>query len=173
MNYLQSFFAREICPEKRVSEEKYGQFIDYFQQFLTFNPASLLGGSANRSEISLLYRALEYQYDRGENIAVAEAAKILGVSAPSVSRTLKSLVEKGYVERISDENDRRSVRIAVTDSGKELVDKFFAGMFSVLNAATGGLSAAEIESMIDLYGRIISAIASAVEHAGEGTQCIL
>lgn len=169
MKYLQSFFENELCPEKRVSAEKYGQFLEYFQRSLNFNPASLLGGIACQSELALLYMALDYRCDQGENITVAEAAKQLGVSAPSVSRTLKSLAEKNYVERISDENDRRSVRIAVTESGKELINKFFIKVFSVLDTAMSEFSRDEIETMIDRYGRIINAIASAVAHTGEGT----
>lgn len=169
MKYLQSFFENELCPEKRVSAEKYGQFLEYFQRSLNFNPASLLGGSACQSELMLLYRALDHRCDKDENITVAEAAKLLGVSASAVSRTLKSLAEKGYVERVSDENDRRSVRIAVTESGKELIERFFIKVFSVLDTAMSGFSTEETESMIDLYGRIINAIANAVEHTEEGT----
>lgn len=162
MKYLQSFFENELCPEKRVSEEKYGQFLESFQRSLNFNPASLLGGCASQSELMLLYRALDYRCDKEENMTAAEAAKDLGVSAPSISRTLKSLAEKGYVERISDENDRRSVRISVTSDGEALINSFFIKVFSVLDTAMSGFSTAETESMIDLYGRIINAIASAI-----------
>lgn len=162
MKYLQSFFENELCPEKRVSTEKYAQFLEYFQRSIGINPAQLVGDSACHSELMLLYRALDYRCDKEENISVAEAAKILGVSAPSVSRTLKSLAEKGYVERISDENDRRSVRIVVTESGEALISCFFIRFFSVLNTAMSGFSTAETEAMIDLYGHIINAIASAI-----------
>ena len=38
-------------------------------------------------------------------------------------------------------------------------------VFSVLNTAMSDFTREEIESMIDLYGRIINAIANAVERA--------
>ncbi|GAB2527012.1 MarR family winged helix-turn-helix transcriptional regulator [Paramicrobacterium agarici] len=44
-----------------------------------------------------------------------------GVSAPSMNRTVNSLEEWGYVERISDERDRRKVIVALTDSGHDTV----------------------------------------------------
>lgn len=157
-----NFFEKELHPEKRVSAEKYAQFLEYFQHSISINPSQLIGDSACQSEIMLLYRALDHYYDCGENISVAEAAKQLDVSMPFVSKTLKSLAEKGYVERVSDENDRRSIRISVTTDGEALINKFFKKVFSVLNTAMSEFTHDEIESMIDLYGRIINAIANAV-----------
>lgn len=162
MNYIMNFFENELCPEKRVSAEKYAQFLESFQRSLNFNPASLLGDCASQSELILLYRALDYRCDKDENMTVTEAAKDLGVSAPSISRTLKSLAEKGYVERVSDENDRRCIRISVTPDGEALVNKFFIKVFSVLNTAMNEFTREEIGSLIDLYGRIINAIANTV-----------
>lgn len=162
LKYLMNFFENELCPEKRVSAEKYAQFLEYFQRSISINPARLIGGSTCQSEITLLYRALDYRYDCGENISVAEAAKQLDVSVPFVSKTLKSLDEKGLVERVSDENDHRCIRISVTPDGETLVNKFFIKVFSVLNTAMSEFTREEIESLIDLYGRIINAIANAV-----------
>lgn len=170
MKYLMNFFENELCPEKRVSAEKYAQFLEYFQRSISINPARLVGGGTCQSEITLLYRALDHQYDHGENISVAEAAKQIDVSMPFVSKTLKALVEKGYAQRVSDENDRRLVRISVTKDGEKLVDRFFVKVFSVLNTAMSEFTLEEIESMIDLYGRIINAIANAVD-SERGTQC--
>ncbi len=162
MNYLLNFFENELCSEKRVSAEKYAQFLEYFQRSISISPASIVGGGICRSEITLLYRALDYYSDRGENISVAEAAKQMDVSVPFVSKTLKRLAEKGYVERVSDENDRRCVRISVTSKGEELVHRFFIKLFSVLNTAMSEFSRVEIESMIDLYGRVMTSITNAV-----------
>ncbi len=162
MKYLLNFFETELCHEKRVSAEKYAQFLEYFQRSISINPARLIGGSACQSEITLLYQALDYRYDCKENISVAEAAKQLDVSMPFVSKTLKNLVEKGYVERVSDENDRRCVRISVTADGEALINRFFIKIFSVLNTAMSEFTRDEIESMIDLYGRVTNAIANAV-----------
>lgn len=161
MNYLLNFFENELCCEKRVSAEKYAQFLEYFQRSISISPACLAGGTC-QSEITLLYRALDYHSDRKENISVAEAARQMDVSVPFVSKTLKRLAEKGYVERVSDENDRRCVRISVTSDGEEIVHKFFIKLFSVLNTAMSEFSRDEIETMIDLYGRVINSITTAV-----------
>lgn len=169
MKYLLNFFENELCPERRVSAEKYAQFLEYFQRSININPSRLVGGCACQSEIMLLYRALEHYYDKGENISVAEAAKQLDVSMPFVSKTLKALVEKGYARRVSDESDRRLVRISVTDEGRALIDGFFVKVFSVLNTAMSDFTQEEVEALIDLYGRIINAIANAVVSSERGT----
>lgn len=44
-------------------------------------------------------------------------------NAPTISRIIDNLVRKGFVSRISEENDRRKTAISLTPSGKELVDQ--------------------------------------------------
>ncbi|MBP2436634.1 MarR family winged helix-turn-helix transcriptional regulator [Microbacterium amylolyticum] len=45
-----------------------------------------------------------------------------GVTAPSMNRTVNCLEELGYVTRASDDEDRRKVRIAITEQGSAVVD---------------------------------------------------
>lgn len=44
-----------------------------------------------------------------------------GVTAPSMNRTVNCLEELGYVTRVADADDRRKVRIAITDAGSVVV----------------------------------------------------
>lgn len=48
----------------------------------------------------------------------AEVARRLLVSAPVVTRLASTLVETGLVERSSDPNDRRAVRLVLTSAGR-------------------------------------------------------
>jgi len=43
----------------------------------------------------------------------------MGMEARSLTRMLKSMEEKGYIERVSDKNDKRKVIIKLTEIGKE------------------------------------------------------
>ena len=54
-----------------------------------------------------------------EGTAVSQIASLMGVKSTSLSRTLKSMEELGLVYRQADEQDKRSVRIFLTDFGKE------------------------------------------------------
>lgn len=46
-------------------------------------------------------------------------APLMGMEARSLTRTLKTMEEKGLIRRAQDANDKRSVRIFLTDRGKE------------------------------------------------------
>lgn len=161
MKYLMELIGR--CPEyHRISHEQYSAFLGSFQSLLKMNPFILAEDGLTRSEIMLIYQAMEFSHDTGGNITVAEAAKCLGVSMPSVSRTLRSLSEKGYIERNFNENDRRSVRIIVTESGKNALERFLKTVFSVLDKAMEEFSDDEFLKIIELHGRFVKAIKKAV-----------
>ncbi len=51
----------------------------------------------------------------------SEVAEIERVSAPSMTRTVASLVDLGYVERADDPEDRRQVILSLTEAGRQLV----------------------------------------------------
>lgn len=54
-----------------------------------------------------------------EGTAVSQIAALLGVKPTSLSRTLRNMEELGLVFRKTDEADKRSVKIYLTDFGKE------------------------------------------------------
>ena len=56
----------------------------------------------------------------GDDISAAELGGLLGVSKQAVSQLLDSLVLRGYVQRSVDTCDRRRLRLALTDQGKEV-----------------------------------------------------
>ena len=65
------------------------------------------------------YRALS-QLDEGPEASSSLAAK-LAVSRPSVTTVVDGLVERGLVDRGSTAADRRSVSVALTDSGRRVL----------------------------------------------------
>lgn len=67
------------------------------------------------------YRVLVVLASRGPQ-GVAAIADSLGVTPPTASRLCERLVRKGLVRRRTDRNDRRQVRVALTESGRNLVD---------------------------------------------------
>jgi DNA-binding MarR family transcriptional regulator len=67
------------------------------------------------------YRMLVVLASRGPQ-GVAALADSLSVTPPTASRLCERLVRKGLVRRRTDRNDRRQVRVALTASGRHLVD---------------------------------------------------
>ena len=66
------------------------------------------------------YRSLVVLASRGPQ-GVASLAQALAVTAPTASRLVERLVRKGLVRRRADRQDRRQVRIGLTEAGRDLV----------------------------------------------------
>ncbi len=67
------------------------------------------------------YRSLVVLASRGPQ-GMASLAEALGVTPPTASRLCERLVRKGLVRRRTDRNDRRQVKVALTEAGRRLVD---------------------------------------------------
>ncbi len=54
---------------------------------------------------------------------VSELAEIQGVSLPTMSNTVHTMVQQGWVKRHSSEQDRRIVFIEITPEGREMLQE--------------------------------------------------
>ena len=72
-------------------------------------------------DISRMEGSIIFWLVKSEN--VSELAEGLHVSMQSISRTLKSLENKGYIVREVDSDNRRNTLIKLSKKGNELVEK--------------------------------------------------
>lgn len=56
-----------------------------------------------------------------EGVTQLDLVKSTKLKPPTVSVSLKHLESEGYVSRVADENDMRSVRVYLTEKGKQLM----------------------------------------------------
>lgn len=56
-------------------------------------------------------------------VRASEVSKFMMISKPTTTQMVNSLEEKGYITRVMDKNDRRAVRINITDKGRKIVEK--------------------------------------------------
>ena len=63
--------------------------------------------------------------DKGENgqITISELASRAKMLPSAISRTLKGLEERGYVERNINKNDRRNTYVELTEAGRQLTEE--------------------------------------------------
>lgn len=159
MGYLAQFTEYgEPLSGRRVSREKYISFLDSLTRLMNVKQPALSECGVCQSEVILMFAALDYADDNGENITVAEAARRLGVSMPAVSRSLKGLSEKGLVKRDHDKNDHRSVRIVVTETGEDKIRGFLRYAFATLDKALSVFSDKELVQMIELQERFVNSL---------------
>jgi len=67
--------------------------------------------------ITMAYVLINLDIDHGTQ--ATKIAPLMGMEARSLTRVLKSMEEKELIYKRRDENDRRSVRIFLTEKGKE------------------------------------------------------
>lgn len=63
------------------------------------------------------------QLSKKEGMSQKEISENLHISAPTVAVSMKRLEKGGLIERKSDEQDQRKIRIYLTERGRELIEK--------------------------------------------------
>ncbi|EGB15985.1 regulatory protein MarR [Pseudodesulfovibrio mercurii] len=74
-----------------------------------------------------------------EEMTVTELASKLDVSKPVMTRTLKSLVDDGFLAVAADETDRRAKRVRLTGPGRDKLEAILPGYYETIQAAMQGL----------------------------------
>ena len=81
------------------------------------------------SEAMLLFRLRHYEEDYPDGISVSELSRAMHIKPPSVTSLITGLERANLAERRMDPNDRRIVRIKLTDAGNEFIDNNQKRMF--------------------------------------------
>jgi DNA-binding MarR family transcriptional regulator len=102
----------------------------------------------NRMEAKTLYRL-----EPGEAVPVRTIAERGGVDASNLSSAVKSLAERGLVERGTAEHDRRVRAIRLSPAGRQLRRRLVGCLFDGY-PAVAGLSDAQQELLRDLLRRL-------------------
>ncbi|HEV7678788.1 MAG TPA: MarR family transcriptional regulator [Candidatus Dormibacteraeota bacterium] len=87
-------------------------------------------------------------------LTVGGLAEALGISAPSVTGLVDRLVERGLVERVRAEDDRRTVRVSLSADGQALTQRMHGVKVSELHDVLGELSDAELADVVRLAARL-------------------
>jgi DNA-binding MarR family transcriptional regulator len=92
------------------------------------------------------FRALVF-LGRGGPTSVGDVATALGVSQPTATETLDRLVRAGLAQRWTDAEDRRVTRHALTEAGREIIDRPWEARRAVLTGALRRASPADREAI--------------------------
>jgi DNA-binding MarR family transcriptional regulator len=82
-------------------------------------------------------------------LTASKLAAILGMQRPAVSRVLKSLVARGWIERRRSEDDQRAVRVHPTSAGKQLLQATAGRAVGTLQRAVCKLSTRDLEKLTE------------------------
>lgn len=73
------------------------------------------------NEVMVLFRIKEHGGTNGAR--VSDISHHMRVTSPTVTQLLGKLEEDGFVERTLDPDDRRSVRVTLTEQGEAIIQK--------------------------------------------------
>ena len=81
-------------------------------------------------------------------VKVSDISDALSLPRPGVTRTVKEMEQKGYLQKIASPDDGRVTYIALTEAGKELSRKYDAHYFQALAPYMEEISEEEAQCMI-------------------------
>lgn len=129
-----------------------------------------LGRHASRSigqfEIGLSdFAILEMLLHKGP-LLVNEIGRRIELTSGAITSAVDRLEARGLVRRSTDDTDRRVRVIHLTAEGKACIQPIFAVHKQVMDAAAGGLSAAERATLIALLKKL----GTSAEHTAPGPE---
>lgn len=98
---------------------KHQETIDYFLKITWQNIANKYNQLASEFGITQAIGYLLINIDENEGTTVSEVAALLGLKSTSLSRILSNLQEDGLIYKESHQTDKRSVKLYLTEKGKE------------------------------------------------------
>lgn len=115
------------------------------------------------SEMALCYNIYMHTHQAKETApTVAETASAMNVSVPAISRTLKNLEAKEYLQRTVNSSDRRIVHISLTEKGEQVLLKNLRIISEIMDRVLTQFSDEELHTMLALHTKFTSAVSCAV-----------
>lgn len=100
------------------------------------------------------FKILSLVLDEGAP-TMKEVADSLFITSPSATAAIDRMVKVGQLKRISDEKDRRVVRLAITDKGKKEFEDSRKDMVSRMSKILETLNAKERDEFAEILTKII------------------
>ncbi len=137
-------------------KEEYSAFLDAFTQFRKLHMSSIFP-HMNHSEFATMVgisRLSKMCFKTGEQVKVSMLVEELNVNSTAVSRSLKILEEKGYIERIVSKKDRRITYVKLTDAGAEELMKAEKKMDEFAEAVLSNLEEGSLAQLTEIMNQL-------------------
>ena len=109
------------------------KFIDTFENLARIERQNQIIMGVKKSEARVLL-CVDFLYNEKKcKVNISQISKSLSITPPSATEFVKNLINKGYLEKHINQNDKRHIEITLTDEGKKVVDdlkEYFNSLFS-------------------------------------------
>lgn len=123
-----------IAQEQSILNMKKEKTVDYHIKTGWHAISRMYNAYAARYDMTMAIGFVLLNIDIDQGTPATKIGPLLGMEPRSLVRMLKSLEERGWIRRVIDENDKRFVRILLTDAGKEKREIAREGVIQFNNA---------------------------------------
>lgn len=99
------------------------------------------------------WRILRVLSERGP-LSGRDVARDACLLAPSLTRIVATMVDKGLLTRATDPNDRRSQSLAITGAGQAIIDANRGRAAAIADAWVAQIGVAKYEALLDLLDEV-------------------
>ncbi len=106
------------------------------------------------------------QKEKG-SVRISDISDARNLPRPGVTRTVKEMEEKGYLQKVNSSEDGRITYITITEKGKKLSQKYDQDYFRNLAEDLSELSDKEADCMIQTIEKLYQIMTERKEHYGK------
>lgn len=110
----------------------------------------------NEDSKMVTYRPILHMLIRYDGCNQLDVAKYTMLKAPTISITLRNMEADGLIKKVCDEEDKRNVRIFLTDKGKEQNEKIRVICDNLKNDILTGIDESKQEEVKKVLLKIIN-----------------
>jgi len=112
------------------------------------------GSSMTPGEMILMSYVKEGAGVDGQGVTVSELSNSLNVASPTITQQINSLETHGFVERSIDKEDRRVVRVKLTEKGLQAQQKASEAFLSTVNGLVDYLGEEDSDRLAELMTKV-------------------
>ena len=132
------------------------KFIDTFENLSRIERQNQTVMGVKKSEARILLCVDFLHNEKKCKVTISEISKNLSITPPSTTEFVKNLINKGYLEKHINPNDKRSISISLTDNGQKLVDSLTQYFNSLFSGIIEKLGVEQSNLLIELLDKVNS-----------------
>ena len=90
----------------------------------------------------------------GENVRVSDVSEYFNVTRPSITKVINELEAMGAVVKIPDEEDRRVVRLELTELGNRYYDFYITKYQAWVAKQLDGMESEQLQAAVDIIDQV-------------------
>lgn len=142
----------------RPTPDKLEQILNGFAEVMSMILLDLHQQHLAELDLTLAQAQVLRVLRRSGSVPTGRLAAELRISAPAITQLTDRLIRKGLIERQTAEGDRRTVLVALSAKGKQLVDEFRKRRRDIFSRALRQLDEVERAEVLASLEKVIAAL---------------